>query len=95
MNNITLKTNGTSGKVELPAGEYSVVAAPESSAITLAGHGRNYSLAAINRRNAASTKAKRVSVQFYSGGGDQWTLSVTVPNRGEWVSFIKLDKERR
>ena len=89
-----MKTKGISGQVEVPPGDYAVAAAPENTSIVLAGHGKNYVLKAINRRTPASAKAKKTSVNFYSMGGDQWTIAVTVPHRGEWVAFIQMEKPK-
>lgn len=94
MDRISLKGKATCGKVEVPPGDYVVTAAPENSSIVLVGGGRNYALAAINRRSVASAKAKKTSVNFYSMGGDQWTIAVTVPRRGEWVAFVKVEKKK-
>jgi hypothetical protein len=33
-------------------------------------------------------KTKTTSISFYSGGGRTWTLMVTTPKYGEWVTFI-------
>lgn len=93
MNKISIKTKGISGDVELPAGDYVVSVSTERSALLLVGGGKNYLIPAINRKSAASERAKKTTLQFYSMGGDNWTVAMTIPKRGEWVAYIQLDKK--
>ncbi len=94
MNKISIKTKGTVGDIEVPPGEYVVTAVPERSALQLAGGGKNYLVSAVNRRSVAAERAKRTTLQFYSMGGNNWTISMTVPKRGEWVAFMQLEKKK-
>jgi|GEM_PF-2775973 len=93
MNKISIKTKGVSGEVEIPPGDYVVSVSTERSALLLVGGGRNYLIPAVNRKSAATERAKKTTLQFYSLGGNNWTVSIVIPKRGEWVASIQLEKK--
>jgi hypothetical protein len=74
------------GKVIIPRGDYMVSLRSESGEICLSGGGKDFRLPAKKRR--IKVKTKTTSISFYSGGGRTWTLMVTTPKYGEWVTFI-------
>lgn len=89
---ITIKEGAECGGVPIPSGDYMVALLADSQQINLAGKGQNYKIPAVKRRNRAN--AKVVTVSFYSGGGNSWSLVVTTPKHGEWLAQIEFQTER-
>lgn len=88
---ITLSKTANCGAVELAAGDYWVSLNADSSQIFLIAGGRDFKLPATRRRVKVRTKSTTVS--FYSGGGDLWSLVVTSPKLGEWISLIEYKRD--
>lgn len=86
---IQIRQTASCAKVVIEAGDYLVAAKPEQSMLQLTGRGKEFLIPAVKRPNRG--KSKITSVQFYSLGGGQWTLVVSLPNRGELVSFIQYE----
>ncbi|MGE0616029.1 MAG: hypothetical protein AB7P04_10330 [Bacteriovoracia bacterium] len=89
---ITLSGDGECGTVEIPAGEYLVSVNSQAQEIVLAGRGKTLAVKATKRRS--KSKYKTTQIQFYSGGGTTWSLVVSTPKYGEFVSFIEVKKRR-
>ncbi len=86
---IKLKSEAVCGKVSVPAGEYLVSLHPETSEIHLAGGGKDYRLKATKRRSLS--RAKIVQHQFFCGGGRIWSLVISTPKQGEWISLLECN----
>lgn len=84
---VTISKDAQCGQVFIPAAEYMVALASDTSEIVLTGSGKQYKIPAIKRRQQARTKV--TSVSFYSGGGPLWSLVLSTPKFGEWVSMIE------
>ncbi len=85
---ITINKDAISGKIFVPKGEYMVALASDTQQLVLTGGGKQYKIPAIKRR--ASGKTKVTTVSFYSGGGPQWSLLISTPKFGEWISMLEL-----
>lgn len=87
---ITLSKNAScGGKINIPAGEYMVSLSNGNSEIVLTGGGKQFKLPAVKRRQAA--KSKTTNVMFYCGGGPLWSIVLSTPKLGEWVSMIEYE----
>lgn len=62
-----------------------------SSEIVLTGGGKQFKLPAVRRRQTGKTKS--TNVMFYCGGGPLWSIVVSTPKLGEWVSMIEYEKD--
>lgn len=67
---------------------------PGEQMIGLAGGGKEFRLPAVRRPSKSRIKRRTVEVQFYSLGGNSWTLSADVPKMGEYVCFLTLGRGR-
>lgn len=83
---ITLSREATCGVTVIPAGEY-LVALGASAEILLTGGGKQFKLPAVKRRQ--NGKSKNTNVMFYCGGGPKWSIVVSTPKHGEWISMIE------
>lgn len=88
---IMLKAQASIGDLQIPAGEYFVGIQTDTREITLTGHGQNYRVPAIKRPSKAKNRV--TDVQLYSMGGPTWTLLVKTPPQGEYVAFVKYEKD--
>jgi hypothetical protein len=86
---VTFPRNGVCAEVEIPRGEYQVVLHSESNQIVLIGGGMDLKLPATRRRS--KSRLKTATVSFYCGGGKLWSLIISTPKQGEWISIIELD----
>lgn len=84
---INIKSDAHCNGIDVHPGEFLVALHPESREIYLTGAGTTYKLKATKRK--ATQKVKRETINFMSGGGKLWSLIVTTPKQGEWVSFIE------
>lgn len=83
---IKVPQNAVCGQVPIIPGEYWVSLNAECGEMTLSARGQDIRVKATKRRSV--THAKITTIQFYSGGGKQWSLVVVTPKQGEWVAFI-------
>lgn len=83
---ITLKEDADCGGVTVPKGEYMVALLAETQQFNLAGKGQNYKIPAVKRR--AKSNSRVTTVNFYSGGGNSWSLIVSTPKHGEWIAQV-------
>jgi hypothetical protein len=83
---ITVKADAQSGTVHIPAGEYLVALASDTQQIRLTGRGIDIKLPAVRRRSNGKTRV--TTITFYSGGGSTWSLVVSTPRQGEWLSMV-------
>lgn len=91
---ITLKSAASIGTVQVDPGEYLVSARTDVVAIQLVGRGKDYLLPAIKRPAPRGKKpARSTSVSFYSLGGGQWSLVLTVPKHGEFLCTLKYEEK--
>jgi len=84
---ITISKDATCGNIPVPRNDYWVSLNPSGGEISLSAGGKDIKVKATKRRN--STKTKKLTIQFYCGGGKLWSLIVTTPKQGEWVAFIE------
>jgi hypothetical protein len=89
---ITLKEDADCGGVTVPKGEYMVALLHETQQLNLAGKGQNYKIPAVKRRAKANSRV--TIVQFYSGGGNSWSLIVSAPKHGEWIAQVDYVAEK-
>ncbi|HLD99719.1 MAG TPA: hypothetical protein VJB59_05635 [Bdellovibrionota bacterium] len=75
------------GGVQIPPADYWVSLRPDLSEITLSAGGRDIRVKAVKRRQTG--RKKTLDVQYYKGGGTQWTLVVSTPKHGEWVALLE------
>ncbi len=85
---VTIGKDALCGKVMVPKGEYMVSLASDTQQIVLTGGGKQYKIPAIKRRSVGKTKV--TTVTFYSGGGPSWSLLISTPKFGEWISMLEL-----
>lgn len=85
---VTLSKDALCGKIAVPKGEYLVALASDTQQLVLTGGGKQFKIPAIRRR--ANGKTKVTTVTFYSGGGATWSLLVSTPKFGEWISMLEL-----
>ena len=85
---IKISRQGVCGKAIIPPGEYWVSLRSESQEIALAGKGKDILLPAVRRSQKG--KGRATAIQFYCGGGTCWSLVVSSPQVGEWISLIDL-----
>ena len=85
---VTLSKDALCGKILVPKGEYMVALASDTQQLVLTGGGKQYKIPAVRRR--ANAKTKVTTVTFYSGGGSTWSLLVSTPKFGEWISMMEL-----
>jgi hypothetical protein len=90
---ITIPKEAVCGKAVIPAGEYWVALQSDSQQILLAAQGRDIKIPATRRRTASKTKTTTVS--FYAGGGPIWSLVISTPKYGEWVSMLEMQDGSR
>jgi len=92
---ITLTKDALCGKIQIPGGEYMVALASDSSTMILTGGGKQFKLPALKRR--ATAKSRVTTVMFYNGGGTTWSLIVSTPKHGEWISMMEyvLGREQK
>lgn len=88
---LNLPREGRNGDIKIPHGEYEVVLNSDAGNITLVGGGKDYKLPATRRR--PKSKFKTVQMSFYSGGGVVWSLLVSHPKLGEWITLIELKND--
>lgn len=72
-----------------------VALASDSSTMILTGGGKQFKLPALKRR--ATAKSRVTTVMFYNGGGTTWSLIVSTPKHGEWISMMEyvLGREQK
>ncbi len=90
---VTISRDAICAKVAVPAGEYMVALATDTQQMILTGGGKQVKIPAVRRRSSAKTKV--VTVTFYSGGGNQWSLVVSTPKFGEWIAMMELESRRK
>jgi hypothetical protein len=88
---IKIKSDATCGKVFIPTGEYWVAFNPDARSIALVAGGKNLVIPAVRRR--ATVKVRITTVQFYCGGGTQWSLVVDTPKHGQWLALIEYARK--
>ena len=87
---ITLARDAICGELSIPKGDY-FAALGETGFILLTGAGKTHKLKATKRR--AASKTKTIQVAWYCAGGVTWSLVVTTPKHGEWISMLDLKKK--
>jgi hypothetical protein len=90
---IKIAKDAICGKVFIPAGEYWVSLAAESGSISLIAGGKNLGIPAVKRKSVG--RSKTTSVNFYSGGGNLWSLVIDTPKAGQWIATIEYSKSAR
>lgn len=87
---IRLSKPMTCGKAILPMGDYLASFKSESTSILLVGGGRDIEVPCTKR--PGRKKVRYTEIHFVSLDSNTWTLSAIVPNRGEYVAFLTVDK---
>jgi hypothetical protein len=85
---VTISKESTCGKVEVPAGEYMVALASDTGQLVLVGGGKDYKIPAVRRRS--SSKSRVTTVSLIPGGGTQFSLVMSTPKQGEWISMLEV-----
>lgn len=85
---ITISKDAICGKIFVPKGEYLVALATDTQQIMLTGGGNQFKVPAVRRRSSGRTKITTVS--YSSGGGAIWSLVVSAPKLGEWISMFEV-----
>jgi hypothetical protein len=86
---VTLK-DSVCGKTEVPAGEYMVGLASDTGQLVLVGGGKTHKISAVKRRSSVKSRVTTVSV--VPGGGVLFSIVVSTPKQGEWISMLEIKK---
>ena len=85
---VTINKDSTCGKVDVPMGEYMVALASDTGQLVLVGGGKTHKIPAVRRRSAGKTRT--TTVALIPGGGSCYSLVMSTPKQGEWVSMLEV-----
>jgi hypothetical protein len=94
---VTINKNSVCGKVDLPSGEYMVSLAADTGQLVMAGGGKTFKIPAVRRRTSGKTRT--TTVNLIPGGGSTYSIVMSTPKQGEWVSMLEVsggkEKEKK